>query len=147
MRVATILFALFTSISCTGIEVREFIAEPIPALEAKEVSEVFATFRLYLGFMGYEPRSPEDMSDPKRAAYRISAPQSDFQMWTNQDVWDYVELEYEGGETFIVRMVRIHHGGHSISEENLKYFVSETEKFVLESTERRVKLRAVVDSR
>jgi hypothetical protein len=141
MRLISILFVLISSASCTMAEVREYTAVPEPSLPANEVAEVFLTFRFYLGLMGYEPRRLEDFSDPNHAVYRISGPQSDWKMAMRQDIEDFIELKYEGGETFIVRLIRIQHGGNGLTEETLRHFRNTTERFIFESTKKVVRLK------
>lgn len=141
VRTALMAAALSALLSaCTYVFTREYIAEPMEPLSSEEVDQVFQAFSDYLRIRGY-PLAYQARPEPGLVRYRIGGTLEGAA--ARRDYEDILELRYEGGSTFRLKLSRIVHHQMDFSDEYLAGFVANTEKFIHEATLKRVRIRLI----
>lgn len=139
---AIVLSALLSA--CTYVFTRDYIVEPINTTSPEEVERVFQAFSEFLQQRGY-PLAYQARPEPGLARYRIGGTFEGLAQ--HRDYEDILELRYEGGSSFRLRLSRIVHQNMDFSDQYLRGFVETTERFVREATSKTVRIRLVPTGR
>jgi len=119
--------------SCTVMESRTYVVEPVPGRGLPKAGRIFVALRQYLALLGYEPAGPEALSNAQYASFRFNGPQRESTVWGRAEVKDLVNLYYQGESTFSVQFERFHHGSQGITREEESAFVEKMARYILES--------------
>jgi hypothetical protein len=144
MRAVATIALLSMLTACTYVFTREYVVEPAENASPEEVENIFQAFSDFLGAKGF-PLAYQARPEPRLARYRIGGSDAGFAQ--RQDYEDILELSYEGGTSFRLRLRRIVHHEMDFSDQYLKGFVADTERFIREATSKPVRIKLVPTGR
>jgi hypothetical protein len=139
---AVVLCALLSA--CTYVFTRDYIVEPVGKASPEEVERVFQAFSEFLQKRGY-PVAYQARPESGMARYRIGGTFEG--VGQHRDYEDILELRYEGGSNFRLKLSRFVHRNMDFSDDYLRGFLDTTERFIREATSKPVRIRPVPTGR
>ena len=145
MRALLATLMLTTALSaCTMFYTRNFEVEPIEKLSAAEVEKIFYSYRDFLISKGLRPLNYGGKEDPNRVGFQIGGSNAGFAL--RRDWADTLVLSYSSKNGFRLYLSRIVHHPVDFSDEYLRNFIEQTERFIREATSKTVRITLVTQT-
>jgi hypothetical protein len=128
-RTLVLAVLMFGLIGCTNLYVHEFGVEPKVPGEQIDQKQAFAGLRQHLIARGM-PEAPSAKRSDDQISFRFGSGRSGI---LRSPFEEYLELSYDTGTGFLMRLVRIIDHPVDFSRAQLDRFMSETEQFIAEA--------------